>query len=86
MNPNDLQRPWVGRLSESRYAALACGENGAEAAANARLIAAAPTMLDVLNYVADMTCIQIDGEWTFKPDYDPQRVLDVIAQATGEPS
>lgn len=44
----DLQRPWVGRLAEQRYSALACGETVEEAIANARLIAAAPDMLEAL--------------------------------------
>jgi hypothetical protein len=33
-----------------------------------------------LNYVADMTCIGTDCEWHFKPGYDPQVVLDALAQ------
>lgn len=36
---------------------------------------------EALNYVADMTCIGSDAEWHFKPGYDPQVVLDAIAQA-----
>lgn len=53
--------------------------------ANARLIAAAPDQNAALNYVADMTCIGVDGEWHFKPGYDPQVVLDAIAKAEPQP-
>lgn len=53
--------------------------------ANAHLIAAAPDQHSALNYVADMTCIGVDGEWHFKPGYDPQVVLDAIATATPDP-
>ena len=35
-------------------------------------------MRDALNYVADMTCIDRNGEWTLKPGYDPQKVLDAL--------
>lgn len=49
----DLQRPWVGRLSEGRFAALACGANVDEAVANARLIAAAPDLYEALRQLAD---------------------------------
>lgn len=55
------------------------------AAANAHLIAAAPHLYAVLNYVADMTYCGVDAEWHFKPGYDPQRVLDAIAEAEGQP-
>ena len=41
-------RPWVGRLGESRYAALSCGDTQAEAIANAHLIAAAPELYEAL--------------------------------------
>lgn len=37
-----------------------------------------------LNYVADMTYCGADGEWRFKPGYDPQVVLDAIAKAGGK--
>lgn len=40
-----------------------------------------PNHSDVLNYVADMTFCGKDGEWHFKPGYDPQRVLDAIQQS-----
>jgi hypothetical protein len=36
---------------------------------------------DALNYVADMTYCGHDGEWHFKPGYDPQTVLDALAAA-----
>jgi hypothetical protein len=42
------ERPWVGRLAEHQYSALACGNDQAEAIANARLIAAAPELLAAL--------------------------------------
>jgi hypothetical protein len=42
------ERPWVGRLVEGRYAALASGETQVEAIANARLIAAAPDLYEAL--------------------------------------
>ncbi len=35
-------------------------------------------LLEVLNYVADMTYCGGDGEWHFKLGYDPQRVLDAL--------
>lgn len=47
------QRPWVGRIAEGRWAALACGKTDEEAEANARLIAAAPELLAALQAVAD---------------------------------
>lgn len=55
-----------------------------EQEANAHLIAAAPTMADALNYVADNTYCGADAEWHFKPGYDPQVVLDAIARALGQ--
>ena len=48
MSRGDLPRPWVGRLEENRFAALACGDTGEEASANAHLIAAAPDMYGAL--------------------------------------
>lgn len=42
------ERPWVGRLSESRYAALSYGETQLEAVANAALIVAAVNALPAL--------------------------------------
>ena len=33
-----------------------------------------------LNYVADMTYCGADAEWHFKPGYDPQAVLDALAE------
>lgn len=56
-----------------------------ETEANARLIAAAPTQDSALNYVADNTYCGADGEWHFKPGYDPRIVLDALACARGEP-
>jgi hypothetical protein len=47
-------RPWVGRLSEYKFAALTCGETQDEAVANARLIAAAPDMYEALKAVASL--------------------------------
>jgi hypothetical protein len=35
-------------------------------------------LVDALHYVADMTYCNADGEWQFKPGYDPQIILDVI--------
>lgn len=37
-------------------------------------------MNEALKYVADMTYCGADGEWHFKPGYDPQRVLDTIME------
>lgn len=54
--------------------------------ANALAVESIPEMLAALNYVADMTYIGADAEWHFKPSYDPQRVLDVIAKATSQGS
>lgn len=44
----DLPHPWVGRLAEHRYSALACGETAEEALANACLIASAPETYSLL--------------------------------------
>ncbi len=38
-------------------------------------------MLAALEYVADMTYCGTDAEWHFKAGYDPQVVLDAIAEA-----
>lgn len=38
-------------------------------------------MADALDYVADHTFCGADGEWHFKPKYDPQIVLDVLTGA-----
>lgn len=46
INASDVERPWIGRLAENRFAALACGDSADEAWANARLIAAAPALLE----------------------------------------
>ena len=46
LDPNDLHSPWVGRISENRFAALSCGDSLEEAYANAHLTAAAPTLLE----------------------------------------
>ena len=35
-----------------------------------------------LNYVADMTYCGTDAEWHFKSGYDPQEVLDALAQSS----
>lgn len=48
LDPCDLPRPWIGRIEERRYSALACGETAAEANANADLIAAAPALYEAL--------------------------------------
>lgn len=31
-----------------------------------------------LIYVTENTCITKDGEWTFKPGYDPQIIIDAL--------
>jgi hypothetical protein len=62
-------------------AVLSGRKNNGEAEANARLITASPEQNAALNYVADMTCIGVGGEWHFKQGYDPQVVLDAIAKA-----
>lgn len=56
--PNE--RPWVGIIEESRYAALSCGETQQEAVANARRIARVPELeaalleaVDLLSEVAE---------------------------------
>ena len=41
LDPGDLSRPWIGRIEESRFAALVCGDTREEAFANANLIVTA---------------------------------------------
>jgi hypothetical protein len=55
--------------------------------ADAELIVRAVNLHDeliaALNYVADMTCIDRNGDWGFKREYDPQIVLDALARVEG---
>ena len=54
VDPRDAERPWVGRLNENRFSALACGETADEAWANSRLIAAAPELYEALGELLGM--------------------------------
>ena len=38
-----------------------------------------------VNYFADMTCIDRNGEWILKAGYDPQIVLDALARFDAAP-
>jgi len=38
INPGDLPRPWIGRIAENRFAALACGDTEEQSRANGDLI------------------------------------------------
>ena len=58
------RRPWVGRIAEGRWAALACGYTDEEAEANARLIAAAPDLLASLERL--VTLMNIVGDEPFR--------------------
>lgn len=58
LDPDDVQRPWIGRLDECRFTAIACGNDQAEANANAALIASAPDHA----LVCWAMCIQ-DATW-----------------------
>lgn len=73
----DRPRPWVGRLCENRFAAMACGEDEAEAWANGRLIAAAPAMYEALAEAE--ACII--GESYFAA---LQQIRSALAKARGE--
>ncbi len=85
----------VDVIKGQAMAANACFEAGlraANAAMGDRLIAAGVRAADserklrrtveVLNHVADMTHIGLDCECHFKSGYDPQIVLDAIAEAS----
>jgi len=58
LDPGDLSRPWIGRIEESRFAALACGDTREEAFANAHLIVTA-----VNNHAALKDAITTAAEW-----------------------
>jgi hypothetical protein len=73
LNPHIVIAPATGRIVAK-----------VDFSGNRNLIAAAPTQNDALNYVADMTYCGSDCEWHFKPGYDPQVVLDALAQALGD--
>ena len=76
------ERPWVGRLSEHRYAALSCGETQAEATANAHLIAAAPDLYEALERMVATYADMQDGNGEPCPDVIAARTA--IAKARGE--
>ncbi len=82
-------------IKEQAATANACFEAGMKASEGSmgdRLIAAGARAADserklrraveVLNHVADMTYIGLDCECHFKSGYDPQIVLDAIAEAS----
>jgi len=48
-----------------------------------RLRARIERLLSALDYVYERTFCGIDGEWHFKPGYDPQRVIDALAGKEG---
>jgi hypothetical protein len=43
-------------------------------------------LVEALDYVYERTCINRDGEWTFKTPYDPQVVIDALSEQRAEPS
>ena len=49
LDPSDLAAPWVGRLAEQQFTALACGETAEQRIENAKLIAAAPALYEALD-------------------------------------
>ena len=80
MSRGDLPRPWVGRLEENRFAALACGDTGEEASANAHLIAAAPDMYAALE--SAIGAMEVLGH---PKDYGAlAKAKRVLAKARGE--
>jgi len=48
--------------------------------------AAKDAVVAAANYVADMTCIDQNGEWTLKAGYNPQIVLDALSRLDDAPS
>src|SRR5688572_9904927 len=60
-------------------------ERPTDSSANAALVAAAPNLKKVLEYVADMTYIGADGDAHFKAKYNPQLVVDAIASTLTRP-
>lgn len=91
--------PWLAEVSAAKvawiqgsngeWAALACGETDASAAANARLIAAAPDMLEALTALVERDA-RVDGGTLLLPIGNHgtavavlNRARAAIAKATG---
>ena len=75
----------VERVSDAIEDAMASDDNGPNDLARAALDASGlQEAIEVLDYVYERTYCARDGEWHFKPPYDPQRVIDILARIKGE--
>lgn len=96
LDGRDLQRPWIGRLAESKFVALAAGESVSEAAANAAYIVwsanNAPSLLEALKeargllnrYRQETPPGHSPHMICHKADEALARIGALLAQATGE--
>jgi hypothetical protein len=89
---------WV-KGSDGQWAALSCGTDDANGAANARLIASAPDLLEVarLELIRAESDLENEVQWCVQWDEDPEEdaavtvlrsrrdfIAAAIARATGE--